>query len=98
MVWREPKDHLNDCYFCMVNLKEIGKKNRQRFSNPSIPSAIRPVPHSDEFPPPVFNDFASSEDKIKVEDEQMEYEYKRTDTESEDSSTKSQKATPQQFN
>ena len=44
MVWREPKDHLNDCYFCMVNLKGIEKKNRQSISYPSIPSAIRPVP------------------------------------------------------
>ena len=32
MVWRELKDHLNDCYFCMVNLKGIGKKNRQSTS------------------------------------------------------------------
>ena len=98
MVWREPKDHLNDCYFCMVNLKGIGKKNRQRISYPSIPSAIRPVPHSDEFSPPVFNGFASSENEIEVEDERMEYEYKKTDTESEDSSTESPKATPQQLN
>ena len=98
MEWREPKDHLNDCYFCMVNLKRIGKKNRQSISYPSIPSAIRPVPHSDEFLPPVFNGFASSEDEIEVEDERMEYEYKTTDTESEDFSTESQKATPQQFN
>ena len=95
MVWREPKKHLNDCYFCMINLKGIGKKNRQSISYPNIPSAIWPVPHSDKFPPPVFNDFASSEDEI--EDKRMEYEYKRTDTEFEDSSTESQKATPQQF-
>ena len=82
----------------MVNLKGIGKKNRRSISYPSIPSAIRPVPHSDDFSPPVFNGFASSENEIEVEDERMEYEYKRTDTESEDSSTESQKATAQQFN
>ena len=67
-------------------------------SYPSIPSAIWPILHSDEFPPPVFTGFASSDDETEVEDEQMEYEYKRTNTESEDSSTESQNATPQQFN
>ena len=62
----------------MFNLKGIGKKNRQSIFYPSIPSAIRPVPLSDEFPPPVFNGFASFKNEIEVEDERMEYEYKRT--------------------
>ena len=83
MVWREPKEHLTDCYFCLANTKGIEKKNRQNFSYPSTPSAIRPVLHSDEFPPPVFNGFLSSEDE---------------ETESEDSSAESKKAFTQQFN
>ena len=99
MVWRVPKEHLTDCYFCLVNTKGIGKKNRLNISCPSIPSAIRPVLHSDEFPPPVFNRFVSSEDEeTESEEEHMKMEYKRTDTESEDSSTKSKKAVLQQFN
>ena len=99
MVLREPKEHLTDCYFCLVNTKGIGKKNRQNFSYPSIPSAIRPVLHSDEFPLPVFNGFLSSEDEeTGSEEERMDMEYKKTDTESEDSSTQSKKAVPQQFN
>ena len=99
MVWREPKEHLTDCYFCLVNTKDIGKKNRQNFSYPGIPSAIRPVLHSDEFLPPVFNGFLSSEDEeTGSEEERMDMEYKKTHTESEDSSTESKKAVPQQFN
>ena len=95
MVWREPKEHFTDCYFCLVNTKGIGKKNRQNFSYPSIPSAIRPVLHSDEFPPPVFKGFLSSEDeKTGSEEERMDMEYKKTDTESEDSSTESKKQFP----
>jgi len=43
MVWRKLKEHLTDCYFCLVNTRGIGKKNWQTISYPSIPSAIRPV-------------------------------------------------------
>ena len=99
MVWREPKEHLRDCYFCMVNTKGIGEKNRQNFSYPSIPSAIRPVLHSNEFPPPVFIGFLPSKDEeTGSEKERMDMEHKKTDTESEDSSSESKKAAPQKFN
>jgi len=40
MVWWEPRDRVTDCYFCMVNTKGVGKKNRHKISYPSIPSAI----------------------------------------------------------
>ena len=89
-MWGEPKEHLTDCYFCLVNTKGIGKKNRLNISYPSIPSAILPVIHSDEFPPPAFNGFVSSEDdETESEEEHVEMEYKKTDTESEDSSSSS---------
>ena len=29
MVWREPKNHVDDCYFCLVNVKRYNKKNRK---------------------------------------------------------------------
>ena len=75
MVWREPKEHLTDCYFCLVNTKGIGKKNRPNISYPSIPSAMQPVLPSDEFSPPVFNGFVSSKDeKTKSEEEHMDME------------------------
>ena len=62
MTCREPTDHTTDCYFCLVNTKGIGKKNRHKISYPSIPSAIRPTLHSDELPIPVFKGFLPSED------------------------------------
>ena len=71
MIWREPRDHVTDCYFCMVNTKGVEKKNRHKISYPSIPSAIRPVPHCEELPVPVFSDFSSCADS---DDYQQEHE------------------------
>ena len=63
MVWREPTDHITNCYFCLVNAMGVGKKNRRKISYPSISSAIRPVPHSDDLPVPIFKGFSSFEDQ-----------------------------------
>ena len=54
MVWREPKNHVDDCYFCLVNVKGFNKKNKQHLQYPNIHSAMRPIPHSDKVPVPIF--------------------------------------------
>ena len=41
MNWREGKDIITDCYFCMINLKGINRKNKH-----DVLSAIKPIPHS----------------------------------------------------
>lgn len=51
MVWREPKNHIDDCYFCMVN---ISGYNKQIY--PNLLSAVRPIPHSPELPVPAPSD------------------------------------------
>ncbi len=95
MVWREPKDHVTDCYFCLVSTKGIGKKSRRKICYPSIPSAIRPIPHSEELPVPVFKGFALSEDEgSEVDQEQPD----SGDIESESSSLDRERSSePQQF-
>lgn len=62
MIWREPKDHSSDCYFCIVKTSGYNKKNKCKIEYPSLLSAIRPVPHSAEIPVPVFNEFHSLEE------------------------------------
>ncbi|CAI9616281.1 unnamed protein product [Staurois parvus] len=54
MIWREPTDHLSNCYFCMVPpiVKGLNKKKKLSVHYPNIPSAIRPVPHGEGLPIP----------------------------------------------
>ena len=63
MIWCEPNNHLTDCYFCRVNTTGVGKKNQHKITYPNIPSAIRPVLHTEEVPVPVFKGLPSLDDK-----------------------------------
>ena len=54
MVWREPLNHIDNCYFCLVNTTGIGKIKRQKIAYSHILSAIRPIQHSKEIPFPIF--------------------------------------------
>lgn len=52
MVWREPTNHATDCYYCMTNITGFNKKTKKNIVYPNLPSAIRPVEHSDDIPIP----------------------------------------------
>ena len=54
MVWREPKNHVLDCYFWAIDMTGINRKNRKVLKYPDLESAHRPVAHSDECPVPVY--------------------------------------------
>ena len=47
MIWREQKDHVTDCYFCLTNVSGFSGKNKKSIEYPNLPSAMRPVPHDD---------------------------------------------------
>ncbi|KAJ4429515.1 hypothetical protein ANN_21684 [Periplaneta americana] len=53
MIWREPTNHGDDCYFCAVKVVGYIVKNKKDILYPNIPSAIRPVPHGRDIPVPV---------------------------------------------
>ena len=57
MIWRDPKDHIMDCYFCVVNASGYNAKNKLSILYPNLESAIRPVPNSEEIPIPLFTGF-----------------------------------------
>ena len=53
-LWREPSNHVNVCYFCMVDITTYKKPaDRSKLVYPDIPSSIAPVPHSDQLPVPI---------------------------------------------
>ena len=52
MVWREPTDHVSNCYFCMTKVTGFSHKSKGSITYPDIPSAIRPVKHSEHLPVP----------------------------------------------
>ncbi|GLV37563.1 hypothetical protein CBL_20375 [Carabus blaptoides fortunei] len=69
MVWREPKDHTDYCYFCTVKTSGYNKKNKCNIEYPNLSSAIRPVPHSPEIPVPAFVTLPTLQGQCDVDEE-----------------------------
>lgn len=40
MTWREQKDHVTDCYFCLTGVSGLSTKNNKSTEFPNLPSAI----------------------------------------------------------
>ena len=65
MVWRESRNHIDDCYFCTVKGggRDFNSKTRSKLQYPDLDVAIRPIPHSDQLPDPVFINFCDDSDE-----------------------------------
>lgn len=66
MVWREQRNHLDDCYFCQVCVKGYNRHKKRLIEYPNIESARRPEKHSEDVPVPVFTallDLTDDEDE-----------------------------------
>lgn len=50
MIWREPTNHYDDCYFCVTKIKGFTKRTKKLIVYPNLPSALRPVAHNDDVP------------------------------------------------
>jgi hypothetical protein len=48
MIWREPKNHTDDCYFCMTKVAGFTRKNKSKIVYPQCDSALKPVPHDSQ--------------------------------------------------
>ena len=82
MVWREPKNHHDDCYFCIVNMFGWNQRKKKDWYYPDIESARRPIPHCAEVPVPAFTSLPA----LTAADEMLEA---MDDTDSGDSSISS---------
>ncbi|GFV39219.1 uncharacterized protein TNCV_2089591 [Trichonephila clavipes] len=51
MIWREPQNHHDDCYFCVVKINGNNPGNRNKWSYPNLSSAQRPQLKSREVQP-----------------------------------------------
>ena len=64
-IWREPSNHHDNCYFCMVDITHYKSiKNRKSIKYPSIPSSIAPVPHDNDMPIPTARKLFTSDSTI----------------------------------
>lgn len=72
-IWREPSNHHNDCYFCIVDISKYKSvKNRRNLDYPSIPSSIAPVPHSNDLPVPKPPDQYSTDEESAIKSDSDE--------------------------
>ena len=63
-IWRDPRNHHNDCYFCMIDIRKYKNiKNRRKLKYPSIPSSIASVLRSDDLPIPYALEPSSYEEE-----------------------------------
>ena len=73
-IWREPTNHHDDCYFCMVDISKYKKTNdRKKIVYSNIPSSIAPVNHGPELPipqPPTTHAISST----TTEDDNADFE------------------------
>lgn len=78
MIWRQPKEHEGDCYFCAAPDLTGKKKNEKGMvAYPHNTSAERPVPHSIELPVPK----APSSGKVEEDNAYVDNEAKDPDYE-----------------
>ena len=71
MIWREPKDHVTDYYFCLTKTEGFNAKNKSKIIYPNLPSAIRPVAYCDEIPIPIYKESNPDEEITDKSDKEM---------------------------
>lgn len=43
MIWRQPENHHDNCYFCVINVSGYSKTNKRSISYPDLASVTKPV-------------------------------------------------------
>ena len=83
VVWREPTNHVDNCYFCSINKTGLNKKKRKSLSYRSFLSAIRPVAHGADIPMSEFKNLPDLSNDENSEEEEHDHR-KLTDVDDDD--------------
>ena len=54
-MWRDQKDHVTDCYFCLTHTAQFTRRTTNSIIYPDLPSAIRLRAYDEGKEPPVFS-------------------------------------------
>ena len=73
MIWREPTNHANDCYFCLTKASAYSKRTKSRTMYPDCLSALRFVIHSHENIPIPTPPFVSERDNDSSSAESLDF-------------------------
>ena len=72
MIWREPEDHLTDCYLCLTNISGISSKSRHTVKYPNVDSAIQQALHGPGLPIPVLSDNITMTDEPSNDQDELQ--------------------------
>lgn len=72
MIWREPKDHVSDCYFCLTDVKGFSKKSKHTVKYAEVSSVTKPIPHSEDLPVPNPPSHVESSSNTSSSDDECE--------------------------
>ena len=45
MIWQKPKDYIQDCHLCFVNVKRFSSTCKSKIAYPNLDSSRRPASH-----------------------------------------------------
>lgn len=80
MIWREPYNHQDDCYFCVVDINGINKNNRSKWSYPNLLSVTRPVLFSGDAPVPQASSSVQNDHDIEKQNYSSSDESRTSDS------------------
>ena len=93
MVWREPNNHFNKCYFCLVDLKGFNRHKKKTRNYRDLESACRPVPRCEEVTVLEFSDLPD----VFMEYDEFNEEVENSASDSGGSVFKSSSSIPEQL-
>ena len=74
MVWREPTNHVSNCYFCMTNIAGFTKNDISAVMFPGCPLDLRPVLHDAENPVPISTTYTNTTSDYSIDEPQGDVE------------------------